>query len=101
MKITCVHLLTYILCDISNASSIVFHLSLYMWGRVTLGQGSPYHLGRVTLLVGLAVCLLKPCKSLTLGGGLSQSAHSNYGRPKYEVNNIAYHSGATFSVTQR
>ena len=40
-----------------------FRLSRYMSGRVTLGVGSPYHLGRVTLLVGLAVCLLKPCKS--------------------------------------
>ena len=43
--------------------SIVFRLSLYIRGRVTLGLWSPYHLGRVTLLVGLAVCLLKPCKS--------------------------------------
>ena len=33
-------------------SSIDFRLSLYMSGRVTLGLGSPYHLGRVTLLVG-------------------------------------------------
>ena len=33
----------------------------------TLGLGSPYHLGRVTLLVGLAVCLLKPCKSSRYG----------------------------------
>ena len=44
-------------------SYIVFRLSLYMSGRVTLGLGSPYHLGRVILLVGLAVSLLKPCKS--------------------------------------
>ena len=33
-----------------------------MSGRVTLGLGSQYHLGRVTIIVGLAVCLLKPCK---------------------------------------
>ena len=44
-------------------SYIVFRLSLYMSGKVTLGLVSPYHLGRVTLLEGLAVCLLKPCKS--------------------------------------
>ena len=43
--------------------SIVFRLSPYMSGRVTLGLGLPYHLSRVTLLVGIAVCLLKPCKS--------------------------------------
>ena len=58
-------------------SFIVFRLLLYMSGRVTLGLGSHYHLGRVTLPLGLAVCLLKPCKSSrykTLGGGLSQSA---------------------------
>ena len=48
-------------------SFIVFRLSLYMSGRVTLGLGSHYHLGRVTLLVGLAVCLLKSCKSSRKG----------------------------------
>ena len=64
--------------------SIVFRFSLYMSGRVTLGLGSPYHLGRVTLLVGLAVCLPSPVKALervTLGGGLS--------RRRYELNNVA------------
>ena len=44
-------------------SSIVFLLSLYMSGSLTIGLGSLYHLGRVTLPVGLVVCLLKPCKS--------------------------------------
>ena len=53
--------------------------------RVTLGQGSPYHLGRVTLLVGLAVVyssLVKALGRVTLG-------EDYLGRPRYEVNNVA------------
>ena len=48
-----------------------------MTGRVTLGVGLPYQLGRVTLLEGPAFCLLKPFKRsgrVTLGGGLSRIA---------------------------
>ena len=55
-----------------------------MSGKVTLGQGSPYHLGRLTLLVGLAVCLQKPRKSSSLGrvtlGGHSFSTYAQRGK---------------------
>ena len=41
---------------------IVFRGCVYMSGRVTLGVGLSYQLGRVTLLGGPAFCLLKSCK---------------------------------------
>ena len=60
-------------------SSIVFSGFIYMPGRVTLGEGSPYLLGRVNLLGGLTFYHAKGRGRVTLLRGLSFRL-SNYCR---------------------
>ena len=52
-------------------SSIVFYGFIYMPGRVTLGGGSPYLLGRVNLVGGLTFYHVKGRGRVTLLRGLS------------------------------
>ena len=53
------------------SSSVVFPAFVYMPGRVTLGGGSSYLLGRVTALGGLTFYHVKGLGRVTLLRGLS------------------------------